>query len=155
MHCNHLLSPGLCKFFEPGMDRANEIQVVGNANVKRACKAAESVEVGRTYQDANQFLVLGPGEKPCRARWLKSSEQHGKLSTAEVLRLRAPSAVSPDPPVRRFAQDDGFVGGLEYNWLNMQKTRKIEKVTALSGALCRSIANRELCGAESKSLSRA
>jgi hypothetical protein len=27
-------------------------------------------------------------------------------------------------------QDDGFVGGLEYNWLNMQKTRKDRKVTA-------------------------
>jgi hypothetical protein len=31
--------------------------------------------------------------------------------------------------VRRSAQDDGFVGGLEYNWLNMQKTRKDQKVT--------------------------
>jgi hypothetical protein len=29
------------------------------------------------------------------------------------------------------AQDDEFVGGLEYNWLNMQKTRKIDKSQAL------------------------
>ena len=36
----------------------------------------------------------------------------GKLSTAEVLRLRATSAVSPDPSVRRSAQDDDFVGRL-------------------------------------------
>ena len=28
---------------------------------------------------------------------------------------------------RRSAQDDEFVGGLEYNWLNMQKTRKDRK----------------------------
>jgi hypothetical protein len=31
--------------------------------------------------------------------------------------------------VRGSAQDDDFIGGGEYNWLNMQKTRKIEKVT--------------------------
>jgi hypothetical protein len=53
----------------------------------------------------------------------------GQLSAPEVLRLRAPSAVSPDPPEKRSAQDDGFVGRLEYNWLNMQKHEKIEKVT--------------------------
>ena len=62
-----------------------------------------------------------------------------KLSTPEVLRLRATSAVSPDLSVRRSAQDDGFVGGLEYNWLNLQKTQKSKKsqalrMTALSGA---------------------
>jgi hypothetical protein len=34
----------------------------------------------------------------------------GKLSSAEVLRLRATSAVSPDPSVRRSAQDDDFAG---------------------------------------------
>src|SRR5271167_3329526 len=35
-----------------------------------------------------------------------------KISTAEVLRLRATSAVSPDKPVRRSAQDDDSVGEL-------------------------------------------
>jgi hypothetical protein len=34
----------------------------------------------------------------------------GKMSTAEVLRLRATSAVSRDKSVRRSAQDDEFVG---------------------------------------------
>jgi hypothetical protein len=34
----------------------------------------------------------------------------GKISTVEVLRLRATSAVSRDPSVRRFAQDDDSVG---------------------------------------------
>jgi hypothetical protein len=33
----------------------------------------------------------------------------GKMSTAGVLRLHAPGAVSHDKSVRRFAQDDGFV----------------------------------------------
>jgi hypothetical protein len=39
----------------------------------------------------------------------------GKLSTAEVLRLRATSAVSRDESVRRSAQDDDFVGVLKKN----------------------------------------
>jgi hypothetical protein len=34
----------------------------------------------------------------------------GKISTAEVLRLRATSAVSPDQSVRRCAQDDDSAG---------------------------------------------
>src|ERR1700722_10125464 len=36
----------------------------------------------------------------------------GKLSAAEVLRLRATSAVSRDQSARRFAQDDECVGEL-------------------------------------------
>jgi hypothetical protein len=48
--------------------------------------------------------------RPDPARWLKSSEHHGKVSTAEVLRLRATSAVSRDQSVRRSAQDDDSVG---------------------------------------------
>jgi hypothetical protein len=36
----------------------------------------------------------------------------GKVSTAEVLRLRAPSALSRDKTVGRSAQDDGFAGVL-------------------------------------------
>jgi hypothetical protein len=31
------------------------------------------------------------------------------------------------------AQDDGFAGCLEYNWLNMQKTRKDRKSLSRSG----------------------
>ena len=42
----------------------------------------------------------------------------GKRSNAEVLRLRATSAVSPDPCVRRSAQDDGFVEVLTKNILD-------------------------------------
>jgi hypothetical protein len=39
----------------------------------------------------------------------KAPNSMGKISTAEVLRLRAPSAVSRDKSVRRSAQDDVFV----------------------------------------------
>jgi hypothetical protein len=35
-----------------------------------------------------------------------------------------------DRSAKRFAQDDGFVGGLKYSWLDMQKTRKDQKVTS-------------------------
>jgi hypothetical protein len=28
MHCNHLPSPGLCKVFELGIDRANEVELL-------------------------------------------------------------------------------------------------------------------------------
>jgi hypothetical protein len=42
----------------------------------------------------------------------------GKISVAEVLRLRATSAVSRDQPVRRSAQDDDSVGSSKKNTLN-------------------------------------
>jgi hypothetical protein len=42
----------------------------------------------------------------------------GKLSTAEVLRLRAPTAVLRDKAVTRSAQDDNFVGIPTNNILN-------------------------------------
>src|SRR5271156_3031426 len=42
----------------------------------------------------------------------------GKISIAEVLRLRATSAVSRDKSVRRSAQDDDSVGVLTKNTLN-------------------------------------
>ena len=82
-----------------GIDRAMRlIQVAGNANVKTACMAAVHVDVA--------------ADRPRgKTRWLKSSRAAGgKLSDAEVLRLRATSAVSPDKSVRRSAQDDDFVG---------------------------------------------
>ena len=41
---------------------------------------------------------------------LKTPSSMGKMNIAEVLRLRATSAVSRDQSVRRFAQDDDSVG---------------------------------------------
>jgi hypothetical protein len=38
-----------------------------------------------------------------------------------------------DRSAKRFAQDDGFVGGLNYRWMDMQKTRKDRKSRRLSG----------------------
>jgi hypothetical protein len=63
-----------------------------------------------------------------------------EISTLGVLRLRATSSVSRDKSVRRSAQDDGFVWGLKYSWLDMQKNTKKPKksqalmMTVLSGA---------------------
>ena len=47
----------------------------------------------------------------------KGTNGMGRTSSPGVLRLRAPSAVSCDEPVRRFAQDDDFVGVLKKNIL--------------------------------------
>ena len=43
--------------------------------------------------------------------WLESSEEHLPKSIAGVLRLRSTSHRLRDTSARRFAQDDGFVGG--------------------------------------------
>src|SRR6202041_355137 len=48
-------------------------------------------------------------------RGRKAPSSMGKISTAEVLRLRATSAVSRDQSVRRSAQDDDSVGVLTRN----------------------------------------
>jgi hypothetical protein len=58
--------PGVCRVFELGMNRANEVQLL--------CAPPA-------------FEVFFPGR--VGFRFLKSSEQHGQISTAEVLRLRA------------------------------------------------------------------
>jgi hypothetical protein len=48
----------------------------------------------------------------------KALSSMGKISTAEVLRLRATSSVPHDQSVRRFAQDDDSTEGLTKNTLN-------------------------------------
>src|SRR5450631_2990073 len=125
MHGNHLPSPGLCKVFEVGIDRANEvellfappafellfpsdgranvfvafkveqaiaavvrsetfqrallvlqdarIQVAGDANVERACIAAENVDVAAGHSKMLPVLVLGPGERQWRVRQVRAS----------------------------------------------------------------------------------
>jgi hypothetical protein len=59
----------------------------------------------------------------------ESSQKHLPTSIAEVLRLRAITTSVCDISAKRFAQDDGFVAGLKYGWLHMQKHHKIEKVS--------------------------
>jgi hypothetical protein len=63
--------------------------------------------------------------------WPESSQEHLPTSIAGVLRLRAINPPVFDRSARRFAQDDGFVGSLEYSWLDMQENEKIEKSQAL------------------------
>jgi hypothetical protein len=52
---------------------------------------------------SQQILLSGPGGR-------KAPSSMGKINAAEVLRLRATSAVSPDQAVGRCAQDDDSVG---------------------------------------------
>jgi hypothetical protein len=75
MHCNHLPSPCLCKIFELGIDRPNDaqIQVAGDANVKRACMAAENVDVAAGDDKMLAVLVLGPRERPWPVRQARAS----------------------------------------------------------------------------------
>jgi hypothetical protein len=63
----------------------------------------------------------------------ESSQEHLPTSIAGVLRLRAIKRSVCDRSAKRFAQDDGFVGGLKCSWLDMQKTRKDRKSHRLSG----------------------
>ena len=60
---------------------------------------------------SQQILLSGFGGR-------KAPSSMGKTSTAEVLRLRATSAVSRDQPVRRSAQDDDLLGVLTKNILD-------------------------------------
>jgi hypothetical protein len=53
----------------------------------------------------------------------------GKISIAEVLRLRAIKPSVCDSSAKRFAQDDGFVRGLEIQLVRCRKQVKTEKVT--------------------------
>jgi hypothetical protein len=71
-----------------------QIQVAGNADVKRACMAAEDVDVAAGHSKMLAVLVLGPRETvagPPGAGFggRKAPSGMGKISTLEVLRLRA------------------------------------------------------------------
>src|ERR1700689_4628100 len=77
-----------------------QIQVAGDANVKRACMAAENVDVaaGHNKMPASSWFSA-PGEDrggtagASFGGW-KAPSGMGKISTAGVLRLRATSVVS-------------------------------------------------------------
>jgi len=137
MHCNHLRSNafvtlkveqalaaiGRSETFQRALLMLHDaqIQMAGDANLKRACMAAENVDVATGHGKMLAVLVLGPpgkdrgGSARRGLRWSKSSEQHGQESILGVLRLRATSAVPLDKSVRRSAQDDDFVGILKKN----------------------------------------
>jgi hypothetical protein len=65
--------------------------------------------------------------------WLENFEEHVLTIIAGVLRLRAISRSLCDRSARRFAQDDGFVGGLKSIRLVVKKARKDRKSHNLSG----------------------
>jgi hypothetical protein len=59
-----------------------QIQIAGDANVKRACMAAENVDVAAGHSKMLAVLVVGPresrgGPARCGLQWLKRSERHG------------------------------------------------------------------------------
>jgi hypothetical protein len=58
-----------------------QIQVAGDANVKRACMAAENVDVAAGQGKMLAVLVLGPTERPWRVRPVRASVVE-KLRTA-------------------------------------------------------------------------
>jgi hypothetical protein len=95
-----------------------QIQVAGEANVKRAFVAAENVDVAAGLSKmlaSSWFSAQGKdrgGSARCVPRWLKSlraawvrQAPPGSFDSAP------PSAVSRDKSVRRFAQDDVFAAG--------------------------------------------
>src|SRR6266700_1521484 len=87
MHCNHLPSPGLCKVFELGIDRANEVELLfaspafelffpsnGCANVFVTLKveqALAAIDRSETFQPALLMLhdaqIQVAGDVQCKA----------------------------------------------------------------------------------------
>jgi hypothetical protein len=63
--------------------------------------------------------------------WLESSEEHLPTSIAGVLRLRAISRPLCNRSARRFAQDDGFVGGEKDPVSYAENTKRSKKSQAL------------------------
>jgi hypothetical protein len=98
-----------------------ETQIVAHRNEQRFGWGLSYVpETLRVYD----FFIFR-----CSLR-LESSQEHLPTSIAGVprprsgqaLRLRAIKPTVCDRSAKRFAQDDGFVGGLKYSWLDMRKT---------------------------------
>ena len=72
MHCNHLRSPGLCKVFELGIDRPNEVELLfpsdGWANVLVAFKIEQTlaaIDGSETFHRALLY-VAGRAYTGCR-----------------------------------------------------------------------------------------
>src|SRR5580704_9288106 len=88
--------------------------------------AGESCEVGNPGTlGACDFFDLA-----C-SLWLESWEEHLPTSIAGVLRLRAISRPLCDRSARRFAQDDGFVGGEKHPVGYAENTKRSKKSQAL------------------------
>ena len=89
MHCNHLRSNafvtlkveqalaaiGRSETFQRALLMLHDaqIQMAGDANLKRACMAAENVDVATGHGKMLAVLVLGPRGTPWRARPVRDS----------------------------------------------------------------------------------
>jgi hypothetical protein len=77
--------------------------------------------------------------------WPESSQEHLPTKIAGVLRLRALRPSVRDRSAKRFAQDDGFVGGLEIQLVGYaENTKRSKKSQALGMAKGRAIFSEEL-----------
>jgi hypothetical protein len=83
----------------------------------RICCGTHLMVTGHNKMQASAWFSA-QGKTSVRPRGRKAPSSMGKLSAAEVLRLRATSALSRDKSVRRSAQDDDFVGVLTKNILD-------------------------------------
>src|SRR5580692_2941070 len=89
----------------------------------RLCPALSGRKSGYASVGACDFFDLA-----C-SLWLESWEEHLPTSIAGVLRLRAISRPLCDRCARRFAQDDGFVGGKKHPVSYAENTKRSKKVT--------------------------
>jgi hypothetical protein len=84
---------------------------------------AESACSTEGYEDI-RTLLSGFGGR-------KAPNSMGKISIAEVLRLRATSAVSRNQSVRRSAQDDDSLEGIEKHRVGCKKHERSKKSQTL------------------------
>jgi hypothetical protein len=87
---------GLATFAQPSLGK----QLKGWRRATKLNLIPRSIPTSKTLHRLGDVIGL---------RWSKAPSSMGKISTAEVLRLRATSAVSRNQSVRRFAQDDDSV----------------------------------------------
>jgi hypothetical protein len=75
--------------------------------------------------------VVVCGRKAPKSICQQASPGFPRLRSGQALRLRAIKPSVCNRSAKRFAQDDGFVGGFKSSWLDMQKTRKDRKIHRL------------------------
>jgi hypothetical protein len=90
---------------------------------KRFQERSAELQIPRLRSGFVTFFSSGVVLRP------ESSQEHLPTSIAGVLRLRAIKPSVCDRSAKRFAQDDGFFGGLEIQLVGCRKHLKIEKVT--------------------------
>jgi hypothetical protein len=99
-------------------------KVEGKRVLKRFHERSAELQIPRLRSELVTLLSSGISSRP------ENSQEHLPASIAGVLRLRAMSPLFAIDLRSASLRMTFFVAGLKYSWLGMQKTRKIEKVTA-------------------------